>query len=153
MEIRFLAEYLVDEEGEILNIPYGDLEKACLESSYENVAIIKIVTEGVETLTKRKLIINSQTRKSSLFSRLEKAINGDRRYQEKKAESIALHVKAREEEKKQISKKEYMLYLKEKLFLKKEFLKGIGIETRDRKLLSSTFETADDKNRQFFYAK
>lgn len=84
MRARFIGEELIADTGEVINISFEDLKKACLNSGSESLSILEIICEGVRIYTGGYNIVRGKHHESSLYSKLEWEIFHDEKYQARK---------------------------------------------------------------------
>lgn len=84
MRARFIGEELIADTGEVINISFNNLKETCLNSGTESLSILEIISEGVRIYTGGYEIVRNKYHESALYSKLEKAIFHDERYQARK---------------------------------------------------------------------
>ena len=84
MALRFSNYCLVDENGKTFFVSYEKLREECLNNSFTNLSISKIIFDAVTVVTGERIIRSKGYSNSLLYQWLEKSIWNDNRYQEEK---------------------------------------------------------------------
>lgn len=84
MALRFSNYCLVDENGKTFFVSYEKLREECLNNSFSNLSISKIIFDAVAVVTGERIIRTNGYSNSLLYQWLEKSIWNDNRYQEEK---------------------------------------------------------------------